>query len=89
MVFLNDVVASQTEYEVVPAAQRLLPKRGNFEDWAYSAAWTVLMNDGTLQSCNPVTYPLETDGIYFTGSGNSRQVNALPLYVEMSTEKKP
>ena len=44
-------------------------KKGNFEDWSYAGAWEWGDVNGTLKSCDPMTYPLDDDNIVFDGTG--------------------
>lgn len=64
-------------------------KAGRFEDWSYAAAWVYGEKNGTLKSCDPLTYPLDEDGIQFYGSGRQQTVQALSFLVETDNKKKP
>ena len=67
--YFQDVQYSATKYEVERLAQKYLPQRGRFIDWAYAAGWDREEGTGFVAECEPFTYELSNDNINFGGSG--------------------
>lgn len=51
-----------TDYVLGDMSSTVYPVNGGLEDWAYGASWDT-QGGGTVDNCDPKTYPLSADGI--------------------------